>query len=83
MLFCVVLGGISIHALRKESDGDGRCDRAADGGISIHALRKESDRAVVVSAEPCDISIHALRKESDPSAPPWRSPECHFNPRSP
>ena len=35
---------ISIHALRKESDGSGRC-RCRTGAISIHALRKESDCA--------------------------------------
>ena len=34
--------GISIHALRKESDDSHRVTRATDS-ISIHALRKESD----------------------------------------
>ena len=42
--FLEVAIGISIHALRKESDGD-----LLPGGsiavISIHALRKESDQA--------------------------------------
>ena len=37
--------GISIHALRKESDA---CRLAGNGSvlISIHALRKESDKSV-------------------------------------
>ena len=34
--------GISIHALRKESDREGPSDALALA-ISIHALRKESD----------------------------------------
>ena len=33
---------ISIHALRKESDGPGEAGRE-EKRISIHALRKESD----------------------------------------
>ena len=36
--------GISIHALRKESDGS-VTGWSLNAGISIHALRKESDRA--------------------------------------
>ena len=38
--------GISIHALRKESDREGPSDALALA-ISIHALRKESDRRAV------------------------------------
>ena len=41
-----VRGYISIHALRKESDGRYRVRELYDG-ISIHALRKESDEAVI------------------------------------
>ena len=56
--------GISIHALRKESD------QAADHvghqlHISIHALRKESDACRLAGNGSVLISIHALRKESD------------------
>ena len=36
--------GISIHALRKESDREGPSDALALA-ISIHALRKESDES--------------------------------------
>ena len=59
-----VLFGISIHALREESDLIWR----VSGGpfaISIHALREESDplRRQLVVQQP--ISIHALREESD------------------
>ena len=42
---------ISIHALRKESDGK-RLHADADNAISIHALRKESDPRSAVRLEP-------------------------------
>ena len=58
---------ISIHALRKESDGRGRA-RVRRTVISIHALRKESDFRAVFLADLQLISIHALRKESDRAA---------------
>ena len=56
--------GISIHALRKESDS---IDQLLDLGllISIHALRKESDSFSALENLFNTISIHALRKESD------------------
>ena len=60
----VIKGDISIHALRKESDGRWNSgDRHAI--ISIHALRKESDWAERRISAGQQISIHALRKESD------------------
>ena len=64
MVGAFVGDGISIHALRKESD------QAADHvghqlHISIHALRKESDACRLAGNGSVLISIHALRKESD------------------
>ena len=56
---------ISIHALRKESDGYENHSWLSVGPISIHALRKESDRANRHRRRRQVISIHALRKESD------------------
>ena len=63
---------ISIHALRKESDGKSRLHALIDRSISIHALRKESDilRKFLIARHL--ISIHALRKESDPCATRYR-----------
>ena len=55
---------ISIHALRKESDGC-HAHFLAENVISIHALRKESDLIHAVGQTCVVISIHALRKESD------------------
>ena len=55
---------ISIHALRKESDGLGFFDERFEC-ISIHALRKESDPSPLADPGRLSISIHALRKESD------------------
>ena len=55
---------ISIHALRKESDREGR-GRSGRQEISIHALRKESDASTARARRSRPISIHALRKESD------------------
>ena len=57
---------ISIHALRKESDGLHRAGVLECGHISIHALRKESDVQAIHLRAVHAISIHALRKESDP-----------------
>ena len=58
-------GGISIHALREEGDGD----RAGQGFhaalISIHALREEGDTLKAVAQAKYEISIHALREEGD------------------
>ena len=74
--------GISIHALRKESDREGPSDALALA-ISIHALRKESDDLVGGGSGRDVISIHALRKESD-SQPRWTGiSRRYFNPRSP
>ena len=56
--------GISIHALRKESDAH-RAQPAHFKIISIHALRKESDNNKRKRRHDERISIHALRKESD------------------
>ena len=74
---------ISIHALRKESDG--YVQEVADHlDISIHALRKESDLPPERrNSNDLSISIHALRKESDFFLF-WRlRPFINFNPRSP
>ena len=73
---------ISIHALRKESDGTS-LSTFRPCQISIHALRKESDSFDIVSNQRLDISIHALRKESDARRPPHIDAILHFNPRSP
>ena len=43
-------GGISIHALREESDMS-RATISIDGVISIHALREESDERQAVMPE--------------------------------
>ena len=78
----VAMLGISIHALRKESD-------TADTllkyvlKISIHALRKESDFKWINLPPYIDISIHALRKESDAVILPIILRFSYFNPRSP
>ena len=59
--------GISIHALREESDTL-KAGYYASIRISIHALREESDRGLDLRCH-CDwISIHALREESDTPA---------------
>ena len=58
--------GISIHALRKESDLK-HLSLILFRDISIHALRKESDSKQGLARQLRDISIHALRKESDSS----------------
>ena len=61
--------GISIHALRKESDPCGTVRLRSSTAISIHALRKESDHILHRYARHTfRISIHALRKESDRAA---------------
>ena len=62
---------ISIHALRKESDGTAGTKVTFGAGISIHALRKESDHVKRRLDFRGTISIHALRKESDS---PYRLP---------
>ena len=74
--------GLSIHALRKESDQVAVAFHA-EREISIHALRKESDVTFVLPFLPFRISIHALRKESDVTAVFRSSCSLHFNPRSP
>ena len=56
--------GISIHALREESDHAGR-RASVSPAISIHALREESDSRRSRPCPWCYISIHALREESD------------------
>ena len=66
--------GISIHALRKESDPASDC-APASVVISIHALRKESDLLALNNLMGGRvISIHALRKESDLRHSPHRRP---------
>ena len=61
----IEIQGISIHALRKESDKKFLTAPYAYI-ISIHALRKESDPLTNgKGAHNGKISIHALRKESD------------------
>ena len=68
MVGAFVGDGISIHALRKESDYVTR-GHIGVANISIHALRKESDtRLSARQSTPSPISIHALRKESDQAA---------------
>ena len=62
--------GISIHALRKESDCGVGVDVVACLNISIHALRKESDAPMLFDHATLNISIHALRKESDKTLTP-------------
>ena len=74
--------GISIHALRKESDLGSRSVLHLHG-ISIHALRKESDARLRMPSLMLLISIHALRKESDPAESGIVSMVRYFNPRSP
>ena len=74
--------GISIHALRKESDILGTWDYV-NIYISIHALRKESDAVAVLLRFERNISIHALRKESDNHKDRQTRPRNDFNPRSP
>ena len=65
MRIFVITYGISIHALREESD-DYIQDKLLAVLISIHALREESDIMEIVSCvENLCISIHALREESD------------------
>ena len=74
--------GISIHALRKESDllqGRALIGRV----ISIHALRKESDISADWGFPRGLISIHALRKESDGMYAGQSADRDDFNPRSP
>ena len=77
-----IVHGISIHALRKESDVDG-LDVAAFRTISIHALRKESDLVAHDRLLRAWISIHALRKESDSFFQHSVQGRSYFNPRSP
>ena len=60
-------GGISIHALREESDRVDMIGAALRSYISIHALREESDAVHGLPHVRRDISIHALREESDAS----------------
>ena len=82
-LNCASTGeGISIHALRGESDaGPARLIDLL--GISIHALREEGDLAILRIAAQHPISIHALREEGDAS-PSWCWPSrANFNPRPP
>ena len=74
--------GISIHALRKESD-DAVDWLEQHCSISIHALRKESDGEHPPRLQPHLISIHALRKESDGGGEDVIHATIHFNPRSP
>ena len=57
--------GISIHALREESDQVPFLLIPAQRGISIHALREESDTLKAGYYASIRISIHALREESD------------------
>ena len=76
------LFGISIHALRKESDWQSGVFLPFDV-ISIHALRKESDDSWRKFWSAFPISIHALRKESDGDAVTKDLEAQHFNPRSP
>ena len=73
---------ISIHALRKESDGLPNVEGELVD-ISIHALRKESDRQLANPVERFTISIHALRKESDWTDYINSTTINDFNPRSP
>ncbi len=65
MVGAFVGDGISIHALRKESDTRLSARQSTPSPISIHALRKESDQAADHVGHQLHISIHALRKESD------------------
>ena len=75
--------GISIHALRKESDAIFNSWLEKKYVISIHALRKESDEATARPARINRISIHALRKESDEGELTHDRTGVDFNPRSP
>ena len=75
---------ISIHALRKESDGEtDEHSRDGDKFQSTLSVRRATDRPED-QREGHVISIHALRKESDRPRPAARvRPGSHFNPRSP
>ena len=74
--------GISIHALREESDSPCRL-AGTHITISIHALREESDKWLHCIQLPNIISIHALREESDTACEFLEQLVIHFNPRSP
>ena len=76
--------GISIHALREESDlwNIGTLAVCVTA-ISIHALREESDKAAYALDWLNVISIHALREESDNYDTTYNKKQGDFNPRSP
>ena len=74
--------GISIHALREESDIRAAI-LAPPGVISIHALREESDYSKGPWQTNFDISIHALREESDWRGRSMAEAAADFYPRSP
>ena len=75
--------GISIHALREESDINGiSCKYRQARFQSTLSVRRATlldlkDNIIKV------ISIHALREESDCKRPPLQVPLLDFNPRSP
>ena len=73
--------GISIHALRKESDLDIRLN-VGQLHISIHALRKESDGSAHVSIFP-QIFQSTLSVRRVTGRVHHHERQCHFNPRSP
>jgi len=76
--------GISIHALREESDMARAIVHAGDKIISIHALREESDGETLGLPKVLfNISIHALREESDCLTHPQLLCNAYFYPRSP
>ena len=75
--------GISIHALRKESDIQARESAITAYEFQSTLSRKESDPAFYWNAKSQEISIHALRKESDFACAGILPLHPYFNPRSP
>ena len=79
----ILRDGISIHALRKESDWM----RAADINILCKFQSTLSVRRATLASsslsDGLEISIHALRKESDTQGRVSPARPEDFNPRSP
>ena len=75
--------GISIHALRKESDSRGRpLLSVASRFQSTLSVRRATAPPLFIHPPPT-ISIHALRKESDFQLARIAAHCRYFNPRSP
>ena len=75
---------ISIHALRKESDGLGLPTvRFSSIFQSTLSVRRATREVVADNPRVTIISIHALRKESDTRFTAKTIEPSYFNPRSP